>query len=308
MAEQWVPAARALEIVGNPYTLCARLHAGMIEARADRILISGEEVDYREIPKGFWWAEGREALAQDWSAGDFATWIKNKHKIQVFGARFSAEGLLGALPIDARPLAARSLSVIGNPDWLVASEAKRHVQRYIQNAGAAAVGIVMHARLGFVRACAVEARGSKSGQPKAWDWEEREWEVPSWFWRDFTDPDASVRDWEWGKFSGRCHQGSEFRSMELDGVHFLRESLDCLKPASQGEDQASPERGRKRKYNWEEATNHVWGEVYRGDLKPSQQSDIEQALQRVLRKGDVEPSEATVRPFARIIWEEFQKD
>jgi hypothetical protein len=46
--------------------------------------------------------------------------------------------------------------------------------------------------------------------------------------------------------------------------------------------------------------------LHRGELIPETQADIELALIEVLTKGDIAPSESTVRPFAKPIWEEFQ--
>ncbi|WP_373492493.1 hypothetical protein [Parasphingorhabdus sp.] len=66
--------------------------------------------------------------------------------------------------------------------------------------------------------------------------------------------------------------------------------------------------GRKQSYNWSEASTAIWGQIYRGELMPNKQADIEKALIEFLRSGDTEPGESTVRPFARIIWKEAQRE
>ena len=66
-------------------------------------------------------------------------------------------------------------------------------------------------------------------------------------------------------------------------------------------------RGRRPEYNWLHALNLIWGQIYRGELIPDKQAEIERALQTVLARGDKEPSESTVRPYAKQIWEEFSK-
>jgi len=85
MAVQWIPAAKALEIVGDRIAICSRLSSGLLKARAELIKTSSEEHQLKEIPKGFWWAGGDEALKQDWARGDFSTWIEQKHQIEAFG-------------------------------------------------------------------------------------------------------------------------------------------------------------------------------------------------------------------------------
>lgn len=66
--------------------------------------------------------------------------------------------------------------------------------------------------------------------------------------------------------------------------------------------------GRKPKYDWHKASNEIWGQILRGDFKPKKQAEIEKKLIQFLTKGDEEPSESVVRPYARNIWEEYQKD
>jgi hypothetical protein len=51
----------------------------------------------------------------------------------------------------------------------------------------------------------------------------------------------------------------------------------------------------------------IWGKLHRGELIPQTQAEIETALILHLTKGDDAPGESTVRPFAKLIWDEFQK-
>ena len=69
----------------------------------------------------------------------------------------------------------------------------------------------------------------------------------------------------------------------------------------------SSKRGRPVAYDWLEATNSIWAKLYGNELKPQTQADIEKALMQHLRRGDIEPGESTVRPFAKAIWEKFQE-
>jgi hypothetical protein len=81
--EEWISAAEAVRLLApdgkTQYSarmaLCKRAHAGMVRARAQRFIVSGRAADNVEIQRQFWWAEGHEALTQDWTNGDFDTWI-----------------------------------------------------------------------------------------------------------------------------------------------------------------------------------------------------------------------------------------
>jgi hypothetical protein len=66
-------------------------------------------------------------------------------------------------------------------------------------------------------------------------------------------------------------------------------------------------RGRKPKYDWPTATLAVFGLIYRGELQPEIQADIERALIDHLTRGESAPSESTVRPYARLVWDEYSK-
>ncbi|HVR90239.1 MAG TPA: hypothetical protein VHG29_03975 [Novosphingobium sp.] len=82
---------------------------------------------------------------------------------------------------------------------------------------------------------------------------------------------------------------------DIDGLDSVTEEPSNLKS------------GRPAAYDWLEATNAIWAKLYGNELIPTVQADIEKALILHLRKGDAEPGQSTVRPFARAIWEKFQE-
>ena len=91
--EEWISAASALALLGMNHntgtrTICKRAHAGLIKARAERFISDGRMSDNVDIPLEFWWAEGGEALNQDWATGDFDTWIDHGVHLQAFGVTF----------------------------------------------------------------------------------------------------------------------------------------------------------------------------------------------------------------------------
>jgi hypothetical protein len=99
--EEWITAAEAAALLKPGFgtyeaqmTICARAHSGMIRARAQRFIMTTDRSKERirdnfEIPKEFWWAEGYQALKQNWTAGDFETWTRDQEtRLQAFGVSF----------------------------------------------------------------------------------------------------------------------------------------------------------------------------------------------------------------------------
>lgn len=312
MGEHWIPAKKALAIAGDSFALCSRLNAGLVTARAKLWQVDNHREEDIQIPSRFWWANGHAALEQNWETGDFATWIDQKEHWQAFGVKFALSGLLEMLPFERRPLMARSLSVAGDPDWLSASEARRICcTEYRQHANFIGDLILESARMGFIAGRAVLAQGSWNlRRQQGWDWEEREWDIPDWFWQNFTGMTSITTAWETGQFSGNGKAPSAYQEVSLSGVHFSRESIEaCFAPkvAANPPETEGSRRGRKREFDWEAATTAIWGRIYRGEFIPANQADVERAVQQFLTVGDKEPSVSTVRPFANRLWSEFRK-
>jgi hypothetical protein len=81
--EEWCSAAEAVQLLKPVFksefaarmTICKRANKGMIRARAERFITDSKAIDNVAVPPVFWWAEGHEALTQNWTAGDFDTWV-----------------------------------------------------------------------------------------------------------------------------------------------------------------------------------------------------------------------------------------
>lgn len=185
MAEQWIPAAKAYALVGSAFTLCVRLHAGLVDARADLLIVTHDREKRDErgvpVPAKFWWAEGYEALVQDWEKGDFSTWIDHKIHLQAFGVSFALSGLLEMLPLERRALVARELSVASSKDWLPAARVHEMAIASGIEPDQVTLTIVREATFGFLTARAVLALGIAEGSNLTL-WEEREWDLPAWYW------------------------------------------------------------------------------------------------------------------------------
>lgn len=91
--KEWLRAPDALALLGMSHdlgarTICKRAHAGLIKARAARFIRDGRPADNVDVPGEFWWAEGGQALDQDWTIGDFGTWINHEIRLDAFGVTF----------------------------------------------------------------------------------------------------------------------------------------------------------------------------------------------------------------------------
>lgn len=91
--DEWLTASVALDLTAQGYgqgsrAICKRAHAGLIQARAKRFMKDSQSVDNVEVPSQFWWAEGEEALEQNWTTGDFETWIDRRYHLRAFGVEF----------------------------------------------------------------------------------------------------------------------------------------------------------------------------------------------------------------------------
>lgn len=104
--DEWVRAAEAVAMLKPILTaysaklrICERAHGGLIRARADQFHHGQRIFHNHDVPKEFWWAEGHEALEQDWATGDFSTWIgRGSIQLKAFGVTFARADIQKLLP------------------------------------------------------------------------------------------------------------------------------------------------------------------------------------------------------------------
>lgn len=103
--DEWVTAAGAVEMLkpilaeySARLRICKRAHGGLIGARAEQFHQGKQVFHNHDVPKEFWWAEGHEALEQDWAAGDFSTWIEHSVQLKAFGVKFTRTDIQKLLP------------------------------------------------------------------------------------------------------------------------------------------------------------------------------------------------------------------
>ncbi|GAA4752479.1 hypothetical protein GCM10023264_19260 [Sphingomonas daechungensis] len=209
MPEFWIPTSKALAAVAADgdkrearFAITKRAHAGLLNSRARLFVSERGEAQFALVPREFWWAEGHDALEQDWERGDFSTWINKTFELRAYGVEFDFDGLRDMLSAESWFKLARNLSVVGDPSWLSAVAARQFMYEELgANPVAAGPALLDKCKLGFVPARAALMQKSSSGFT-SWSLEEREWNIPDWFWENFTKPEHSSQDWQRGAFRG----------------------------------------------------------------------------------------------------------
>jgi hypothetical protein len=103
MGQGAAEAVAMLEPILTEYSaqlrICQRAYGGLIHARAEQFHNGQRVFRNQDIPKEFWWAEGHQALEQDWAAGDFSTWIeRGSIQLKAFGVTFARADIQKLLP------------------------------------------------------------------------------------------------------------------------------------------------------------------------------------------------------------------
>lgn len=310
MGEHWIPAAKAYALTRSALALCARLHAGLVKARAtlltvklDRETREGRDV---AVPARFWWAEGHDALHQDWEKGDFSTWIDHKVHYQAFGVSFALGGILEMLPLERRAIVARQMSVAGSDDWLPAGGVRDAALAAGVDPEQVSLTIIKEATFGFLTARAVSAEGTSDGA-KPDVWQEREWDMPPWFWSWL--PANGSLSWDEGhvRAQGQTEQG--FRRISAAGVHFLKASVSAVfpQPEQKPANQTKAMGGRPPA----EFTDDLWaaisGKIFRGEVHPDKKAEIARAMLDWAAANGHEMGETAAKTKARKLHAELHK-
>lgn len=224
----------ALDIAANggskttaKHTLCERAYAGLIRTRARELFADDHAQTTKDIPSKFWWSKGHEALDQNWTTGDFSTWIDKKVEVRAFGVSFALDDVLDIIPVEQRALVALKHSVAGNPDWISAKAAATRIsESHMIGFYVAAAKLIELARLGFVTARSLQMSRSPVFRPEQVTMQ-REWDVPTWFWNEYCEGPSTSHDWELGSFKGESHGAKADSRIELTGVHFLASTINA---------------------------------------------------------------------------------
>jgi predicted nucleotide-binding protein len=109
----WISAGEAIKLLkpvmgefSAQLTICARANDHLITARAIRLVIEDynwrpakiAERDGVAVPSKFWWARGDQTLTQNWSTGDFETWIDKQVHYKAYGVKFLRADIMSMVP------------------------------------------------------------------------------------------------------------------------------------------------------------------------------------------------------------------
>lgn len=102
---EWLSAAEALRRVEAVMSegrarlaICTRAHDALIRTHAERFIKDRQIFEDIDLPTAFWWAEGHEALEQNWVSGDFSTWVNERSQWKAYGVRFLERDIAKLLP------------------------------------------------------------------------------------------------------------------------------------------------------------------------------------------------------------------
>lgn len=318
MAIEWIKANLALQYAAfgdDEYSvrkaIIERANAGIIASKAQKLLWNDTEENNRRIPQAFWRKDEFDGdLHEDWERGDFARHDRYEIQEKAFGVSFDFLALSELVPAHLQGKAMQQISLSSDQDWISARDLHQ-MMFAIHNPAKAGNAIVEACQFGQIAGRASRMMGEAPSGDSKFDPSSRygamSWDIPLWFWRDFIK-DINIQDWGLSKVRGDGKREGRWIKLELQGVHFHRSGLANLGLASAHHPATEKVKsGRNPKYDWPAACLAVFGEIHRGDLKPESQADVERALISHLSDMDKGPSESTVRPYAKRIWEESQK-
>lgn len=236
MDEEWLPARDALAFLQRvaPFTdqqrtICTRAHAGLIQARAETLILPSGKHSDASIGEDFWWAEGGAALTQNWVTGDFSTWINQKFQVKAFGVHFLADDIYAIVPGSGKA-AGR---------WIESDGAVQLVAVAAKISTDDALAAIIH--------CCGNQLVDAWCKSLTWQYSGRfeeeghldETVMPYWFWMTCARHPDAILNWRSGSFAGPGEIDQDYCQAQAKGVAFDRSSLSNateyasrLKPAS----------------------------------------------------------------------------
>lgn len=318
MLPQWIPAPKALALLQGisdggvtEAMILNRARSGDLKSSARLLNIEGDSRQGVILKPDFWdWTPYSESRTS-WEVGDFSASIDGLRH-DAIGVSFDLSGLRDMLPFEQRSDLVRKASVAGDPLWMTARAARAfmYTELRVQPANAGAL-LIDQCKLGFVSARAVLKRQADSDYPDAWTTEEREWDIPNPFWENFTHARSSSQNWESGVFAGNGQSRSGRCWITLSGVHFARKSMDAMLPSTsfpRKEETTAASGGRPPAAFWDDLWCTVWGEIYRGDLKPKNPAEVTKVMLEWAVANGHELSSSSAKPRARKLFDAYQSE
>lgn len=197
-------------------------------------------------------------------------------------------------------------------EWVSARDAVQRIMRATDQAAKEALGsIIAYAKTGQVkaRALAVTKQWYREGYGPGRREETGCAAVPVCFWGEFTEKGLWKRfNWQSGVFEARGFDGGQQLEMALTGVQFDGRGLDLLDPPRSPRQApisatSKVKTGRPRGDWWEDLIIEIFAKIHWGDLKPTRQSHVEEAMHEWLTARGIPAAVSTVRLRARKLWE-----
>lgn len=327
MNGRWISAVEAFErltkfqSVNVSATLCARASDGIVATKAQTLFMGDRRLDDADIPAEFWGGGRTRITKQNWKIGDFESWINQSIHCRAYAVSFLEQDIDAMLP-NTRPNP--EMSRFGSGNFAMAGRCVAELLKTTKLPAAEVQSeIIRHCRAQLIDSRCATLRDETLDRYGSEVNEATNIQIPSWFWECCVTRPEAILDWNSGRFAGFGTVDDDLHRVRLTGVEFdvsnivdLEAMLVAGRPTSSLENEVAAtessapvsSRGRKPVYEWEAAIHAVWGKIYRAELIPKNQAYVEKALMSVLRKGDDEPSESTVRPYANRIWREFSKE
>jgi hypothetical protein len=186
------------------------------------------------------------------------------------------------------------------PEWISAAEAVRLLTPALGGSYSAKMRICARAHAGLIRARADHFQMDKLSEDN--------FDIPKEFWWA-EGHKALEQDWDAGDFDTWINHTHHLRAF---GVSFLRADIEKLIPATTAQpvplSPAAAVGGRPPADWWDDLWIEICRQLYTGDLKPTKQSDIENAMLQWLSNRGETPSTSTIRPRARKLWTAIQSE
>jgi hypothetical protein len=201
-----------------PRAICSRAHAGLIAARARRLIIDKKVEDHAEVPARLWWAEGGAALKQNWATGDFETWTDHQVHYRAYGVDFLRADIEAMLPASSRR---REVSAWQPGNYAEASRCLDELSAAIGGDKARAGELIIrNCRAGLVPSRCTRLRWRVSDRYGDEDQSEENTTIPDWVWEHcLGEPDA-ILNWPANIFAGEGEIDGDRYKVTVSGVQF----------------------------------------------------------------------------------------
>ena len=323
MFSEWLTAHEALELVRGttslhqaPRAICSRAYAGILAARATRLILGSKVEDDAEVPASFWWAEGEAALKQNWGTGDFETWIDQRVQCRAFGVKFSRVGIESMLGKPERVTAADHFKV-GN--YASAATCLVELKAAIECEGAEAERLILRScRAGLVQSRCSSIDWRVTDRYREVESKETNVRIPDWFWDHCVDDPDAVLNWGTGRFAARgAIDGDTYKTVvagiqfDVSGIVEIESQVGPARPAQSKDDGNNDNlpppnfpAGRKLSQQWRPWVAELVAEIHdhgvpEGVGSQGQEELIKRVADGLAKRGIEGLGRSTVQPVVQ---------